>query len=86
MILKYVWLNVISGAECQERIREYKRKNPKLRGEYHDNTICTWETNEDTCAGDSGGPLVKKWNGYLVLVGLTSWGPKHCGESEVVTE
>ena len=44
-----------------------------MRGEYHSNTICTWNDGKDTCSGDSGGPLVMRSGPYLVLVGLTSW-------------
>ena len=32
-------------------------------------------------SGDSGGPLTKWMGHYNVLVGITSWGPKHCAQS-----
>ena len=57
-----------------------------MRGEYHSNTICTWNDGKDTCSGDSGGPLVMRSGPYLVLVGLTSWGPlpDQCGKDQAV--
>ena len=47
------------------------------------NTICTWDFRKDTCNGDSGGPLVRKVGNHFELIGLTSWGPVLCGNSEV---
>ena len=52
---------------------------------YHANTICTWERDKDTCEGDSGGPLVMSSGPHLVLVGLTSWGPRRCGQTQAAS-
>ena len=60
----------------------YENKKRSV-GQYDDKTICTWAKNKDSCAGDSGGPLVKVDGEKLVLVGLTSWGPEQCGNSNV---
>ena len=52
--------------------------NPKTKGQFNKDTICTWSEEKDSCQGDSGGPLIKKDNESLVLVGLVSWGPEEC--------
>ena len=82
--LKYVWLDVISPGECEDRIQDAVDTQPGFKGRFTSNTLCTWEAGEDTCGGDSGGPLVTRGGGgSLELVGLTSWGPRSCAHSEV---
>jgi len=81
--LNYVWLTVINGTECEKRIQNAHERNPNHRGHYYRNTICTWDFRKDTCNGDSGGPLVRKVGNHFELIGLTSWGPVLCGNSEV---
>ena len=67
----------------QVAIQEYAKVGKNYKGRYYENTICTWTTNKDSCEGDSGGPILKKEGDKLVLVGLTSWGPNECGNSQV---
>ena len=81
--LKYVWLDVISPGECRARIQTAVDTQPGFKGRFTSNTICTWEEAEDTCGGDSGGPLVTRAGDSLELVGLTSWGPRSCANSQV---
>ena len=79
-----MWLDVISAKECEDRINKAVDTQPGFKGRFTDNTICTWEVGEDTCSGDSGGPLVRRSGDSLELVGLTSWGPRSCANSQVV--
>ena len=81
--LKYVWLDVISPGECEQRIKDAIEEQRGFKGRYSSNTLCTWEAEEDTCGGDSGGPLVRRAGDSLELVGLTSWGPRSCANSQV---
>ena len=40
---------------------------------------------KDFCVGDSGGPMVMKSGPFneLKLIGIISWGPDRCGETNV---
>ena len=78
-----MWLDVISAKECEDRIKKAVDTQPGFKGRFTNNTICTWEAGEDTCGGDSGGPLVRRSGDSLELVGLTSWGPRSCANSQV---
>jgi hypothetical protein len=48
-----------------------------------DTMVCAGGGDTDTCGGDSGGPLMVGDGAFLVLAGLTSWGPDPCAKEGV---
>ena len=45
--------------------------------------VCAGGGETDTCGGDSGGPLMVSDGAFLVLAGVTSWGPDPCAKEGV---
>ena len=52
-----------------------------VMGNVTDRMVCAGKYS-DTCQGDSGGPLVTVHQNRWYLSGITSWGPKVCGNSK----
>lgn len=46
---------------------------------YGDAIVCTDATGKGPCNGDSGGPLFVRHSGRYVLIGIVSYGSRHCG-------
>jgi len=66
--LHEVDVTVWSNDECG---RKY---NNRIPGKIVNTMICAADPSRDSCSGDSGGPLYMKRNGYLVQLGIVSWG------------
>ncbi|KAL4239197.1 Trypsin-like serine protease [Mactra antiquata] len=64
-VLRYVWKQMISLAECE---------TTGNAGNLDQSMLCAGEAGKDACQGDSGGPLVAARSGCWELVGVVSWG------------
>jgi len=59
-----VWSNSLCGSKYNNRIP----------GRIVSTMLCAADPSRDSCSGDSGGPLYMKRNGFLVQLGIVSWG------------
>ncbi|KAG8293928.1 hypothetical protein J6590_007593 [Homalodisca vitripennis] len=81
-VLQKATLSFLPPEICKERVgvdKEYPE------GIHSPSQFCSWEYRKDTCKSDSGGPLVRaeKDSCLAEQVGITSFGPVRCGESEI---
>ncbi|XP_046671209.1 serine protease snake-like [Homalodisca vitripennis] len=81
-VLQKATLSFLPPEICKERVgvdTEYPE------GIHSPSQFCAWEYGKDTCKADSGGPLVRaeKDSCLAEQVGITSFGPVRCGESEI---
>ncbi|CAL4099991.1 unnamed protein product, partial [Meganyctiphanes norvegica] len=70
---------VVPLSECQEA---YKKKSSSL---VDNRQLCAGTGVTDSCRGDSGGPLnyLDFNTGRFYIVGVVSFGPKNCGDSNL---
>ena len=78
--MKYSWLKLVKPADCKKIMESSEAK------EYSNTTLCTYTRGSPSCIRDTGSPLVaisgpKK---TLKLLGIATWGPDNCEESEEI--
>eukprot|EP01023_Acetabularia_acetabulum_P000976 TRINITY_DN10362_c0_g1_i3.p1 TRINITY_DN10362_c0_g1~~TRINITY_DN10362_c0_g1_i3.p1 ORF type:complete len:247 (-),score=22.32 TRINITY_DN10362_c0_g1_i3:287-1027(-) len=71
-------LNIVPHSQCQKKLRSVR----EYSFVFNNQMICAEGESVDACRGDSGGPLIYNLDGQMVLVGITSWGPR---DSQCIT-
>ncbi|KAG8293935.1 serine-type endopeptidase activity protein [Homalodisca vitripennis] len=81
-VLQKATLSFLPPETCKKRVGVNEETFPE--GIHSPSQLCAWEPRKDTCKADSGGPLVKaeKDSCLAQQVGITSFGPVRCGETE----
>ncbi|XP_054260168.1 phenoloxidase-activating factor 2-like [Macrosteles quadrilineatus] len=73
-VQKAVDVGVVSGAECEARLR-HTRLGRHYKLDDHSFLCAGGEKNKDACTGDGGAPLVCEGPvGHWTLAGLVAWG------------
>ncbi|CAL4062926.1 unnamed protein product, partial [Meganyctiphanes norvegica] len=75
---------VVPIKECEKSYLAATR-NSTVPRRLNDNQLCAGTGVIDSCKGDSGGPLnhVDTTKGRFYVVGIVSFGPTHCGSSQL---
>lgn len=73
-VLQMVELLPVPLDECRQQYEE---------GVITENMFCAADNNKDSCFDDSGGPLMAEVDGHWEIVGIVSFGPTVCAQSDV---
>ena len=78
--MKYAWLKLVKPTECKKKMQNSEAKV------FSNTTLCTYTQGSASCIRDTGSPLVviSGKEKTLKLLGIATWGPDNCEESEEI--